>query len=184
MDSLDKFNHVDLLFPSKYLKAADLRSKKLVVVIEKIDPRGELQMQGGRKERKPIVYLVDQEKTWVLNKTNAKTIAKLYGNEVTEWIGKPISLRSEKVAFGNQIVDAIRVVDEVPKTNGKSNGKLHPVGEDDEALAEFMGLLEELPAEVLKQVKLDKFLGDKEKILALGAERIAKGIEFLRDLNK
>lgn len=107
--SLKKYNHVDLLFPGKYLKAADLRGMSVPVVIEDIDPRYELQMRNGGKERKPVVKLKGKEKAWVLNKTNAHMIAEVWGKEVTAWIGKTIVIRPEKVRFGAQTVDAVRV---------------------------------------------------------------------------
>lgn len=181
MADLKEYNHVDLLFPSKYFKAADLRGDKVTVTIQGIDPRGELQVRGGRKEYKPVVTFAEIEKLWVLNKTNAISIMQLYGPEVTEWIGKPIILQSAKVAFGNKIVDAVRVVDEIPKPAGN---KLRTANESDAALEEFMALLSELHPEELKKIKLDKMLGDREKIRELGAERISGGIEFLKKLLK
>lgn len=120
MEKLEKYNHVDLLFPGKYLKAADLRGKHVVVTIDKIDPRGELQMRGGKKESKPIVYLRGKEKAWVLNVTNARTIAAIYGPEVTKWTGKSITIYPARVAFGGKETDAIRVEDRAPNGNGKS----------------------------------------------------------------
>ena len=47
-DELKNFNHVDLLFPSKYVKAADLRGKVVIVYIERIAPREKLMMAGGK----------------------------------------------------------------------------------------------------------------------------------------
>jgi hypothetical protein len=108
-ETLEKYNHVDLLFPSKYLKAADLRGKSAVVKIESIEPRADLQMKSGKTEKKPLVRLAGKEKSWVLNKTNAHLIAEVYGAEVTAWIGCEIVIRSEKVRFGGQSVDAVRV---------------------------------------------------------------------------
>jgi hypothetical protein len=107
---LADYNHVDLLFPSKYLKAADLRGKTVTVVIESIDPRGELQMRGGKKEKKPIVHLRGKDKAWVLNITNARAIAAIHGPEVTGWIGKAVTIAGRLVQFGGKEVDAVRVV--------------------------------------------------------------------------
>lgn len=116
---LDKFNHVDLLYPSKYVKAADLRGKDVVVTIDDIEPRHELVSKGNRKEHKPVVYLRGKEKMWVLNKTNAKTIAGMYGNEVKKWIGKSVTLFPTTVQAGGQTHDCIRVRPEKP--NGKQS---------------------------------------------------------------
>ena len=105
---LPKFNHVDLLFPSKYLKAGDLRGKDVTVTIADIEPRHELKTERGSEE-KPLMSFRGAKKGLVLNKTNAKTIAKLYGPEVTEWIGKPITLYAAEVPAFGEVVEAIRV---------------------------------------------------------------------------
>jgi hypothetical protein len=114
-NDLAAFGHVSLLFPSKYLCAADLRGKDATVTIERIAPRDELMRQGGQKEYKPVVYFKGKEKSLVLNKTNAKTIAKLYGNEVTAWIGQAIVIYPTRAQFGKEDVDAIRVRPYPPK---------------------------------------------------------------------
>jgi hypothetical protein len=117
-EKLREFNHVDLLFPSKYAKAGDLRGKKVTVVIESIEPREELTMQGGRKDFKPVIYLVDKDKGIILNKTNARAIAKVYGPEVMSWIGKAIVIHSARVEARGEMVDAIRV--DVDATRAKA----------------------------------------------------------------
>lgn len=108
-DELAKFNHVDLLFPSKYLKAADLRGKNVAVVIERIAPREKLMMQGGKTDTKPVMYFKGKEKGQILNKTNARAIAKVYGPEVTNWIGKTVVIMSAEVEARGEMVEAIRV---------------------------------------------------------------------------
>lgn len=108
-DELKNFNHVDLLFPSKYAKAADLRGRAVPVVIERISPRETLMMQGGKKDTKPVVYLKGKDKGWILNKTNARAIAKVYGPELTNWLGKTVVIISQVVEARGEQVDAIRV---------------------------------------------------------------------------
>lgn len=108
-EELKNFSHVDLLFPSKYAKAADLRGKHVPVVIERIAPREKLMMQGGKSDQKPVVYLRGKEKGWILNKTNARAIAKVYGPEVTNWIGKTVVIMSAEVEARGEMVEAIRV---------------------------------------------------------------------------
>lgn len=114
-EDLRKYNHVDLLFPSQWLKAADFRGKTVTVLIDRIDPRADLKRTDGSSEKKPVVYFRGDWKPMVLNRTNGRIIAKLYGPEVTAWIGKTIMLRSEKVSSFGQMVDAIRVVPEKPR---------------------------------------------------------------------
>lgn len=108
-EDLKKYDHVDLLFPSKYLKAADLRGQPVKVVIEHITPRDELQMKGGKKEKKPVVTLKGKEKKWVLNKTNSQAIAKVYGSRPSAWIGQTVVIFPTRAMFGPDEVDALRV---------------------------------------------------------------------------
>jgi hypothetical protein len=114
MAGLGKFTHVDLLFPSKYLKGADLQGRDVVVVIERIEPRHELSMAGGKKESKPVIHMRGKEKMWVLNKTNAQTIKKMYGGELKDWLGKPVTLYATNVDAAGATHLAIRVRDRVP----------------------------------------------------------------------
>lgn len=121
-EKLENYNRVGLLFPSQYLAGPDLMGRDVVVVIDSIDPRHELHRADNTKERKPVVTLRGKTKKWVLNKTNAKRIAKLYGPEATGWIGKSITLYMEKVKAFGEVHDAIRVRQEKPKKPQASKG--------------------------------------------------------------
>ena len=97
-----------LMFPSEYLAAEEFggRDVKLVIKDVKLD---DLRMTDGGTERKPILTFTKTKKKLVLNKTNATTIAKLYGGEARNWVGKEITLYpTECNAFGQQ-VECIRV---------------------------------------------------------------------------
>ncbi len=66
---------VELLFPSEYLRAADLQGRDVPVTIAKVEVE-DLTMRGGKKEAKPVMHLKHTQKRLVLNKTNALSIAK------------------------------------------------------------------------------------------------------------
>jgi hypothetical protein len=134
-EDIKKYNHVDLLFPSDWLKAADFRGQTVTVVIARIDPRVELERKDRKKEKKPVVYLKGTWKPWILNKTNARLIAKIYGNEIADWIGRPVMLRMELVdSFGEQ-KEAIRVVPKAPPPP-KKKGEAEAQTSSDEAEAQ------------------------------------------------
>lgn len=103
---------VSQLFPSKYVKAADLNGKTVTLTIAKlvVEELG----HGAEKERKPILYFKNATKGLVLNRTNAMTIAGLYGDEADEWPGKRISIYPTKVRAFGSMQDAIRVREEIP----------------------------------------------------------------------
>lgn len=99
--------NIDDAFPSKYMKAADLPEEVLLpVVIEKIT----MEEIGRNKDIKPVIHFKDQDKSFVCNKTNANTIAKITGSRDTdEWLGKTIRLYRTEVQFGDEMVESIRV---------------------------------------------------------------------------
>ena len=93
-------------FPSKYLKAGDLTEDRILVIDRyEIEDIG----SGNDAEEKPILYFRGEKKGLVLNKTNSNIITKLYGDEMNDWIGKPIILYAAEVEFQGDIVPAIRV---------------------------------------------------------------------------
>lgn len=54
-------------------------------------------------------------KPMVLNKTNCKTIEKIYGTgDIEEWIGKKITVFSTTTRFARDIVPCLRIRQEVP----------------------------------------------------------------------
>lgn len=91
------------VFPSKYVKAADLKGREITVVIANV----EVEKIGD--DRKMVVYFQGKEKGLVTNKTNANRIALLYGEDTDEWHGKEIVLGTDFVDFQGKSVEAIRV---------------------------------------------------------------------------
>jgi hypothetical protein len=57
-----------------------------------------------------VVHFQEKQKPMILNRTNAKTISKVYGTPLIEdWAGKKIRIYAELVdAFGEQ-VEALRI---------------------------------------------------------------------------
>lgn len=78
---------------------------------------GELTGPGGKKSKKPVLYVEGSEKGIPLNKTNGKTIAGMYGNYVTEWAGKSITLykSSTRNPQDGGEIDCIRIRPEQPR---------------------------------------------------------------------
>jgi len=118
------------MFDSQFLHAWDLRGKVCVVQIREVIA-GTLTGEGGRKTRKPVVRFERTEKALALNKTNAKTIATMFGNDTSKWIGKRITLYATRTTFGKDEVDAIRVRPEIPKSTQAPEGiETAPVDEE------------------------------------------------------
>ena len=82
----------DLLYPSKYLHAADLEGRDCTVTIKRVEKGAELIMQGGKKDTKPVLHLQETPKQVVLAKTNKRRIVDMYGVKCADWIGQRITL--------------------------------------------------------------------------------------------
>jgi len=93
-------------FPSNFLKAADLDDKDVTVTIESVTLET---IDKDEKDQKLIIAFKGKSKKLVCNKTNAKTIEKLYGDDTDGWIGKKITLTPREVEFQGETVWAIRV---------------------------------------------------------------------------
>lgn len=115
---------------SKYVGAWDFMNeegvpREGVVTIDKVE-KGEVVSQSG-KARKPVIWFKGKEKPFVCNVTNAKTIARMYGNDPREWEGKSITLYVGEANNQGETVPALRVRPTPPRAAvGKPNGKDQP----------------------------------------------------------
>lgn len=92
------------LFPSKYVAAVDVQVP-VQVQISRID----MEEVGDAKDSKPVLYFTGKKKGMVLNKTNANRIAEKYGEEVSAWMGKTITLYASETDFQGKVVPCVRV---------------------------------------------------------------------------
>ncbi len=95
-------------FDSQCLFAFHLQGKEVTLTIAKVEA-GELVGTGGKKSRKPMCYFDGKDLPLGLCKTNGKTIAAMYGNDVSAWVGKKITIYPTTTTFGKETVDCIRV---------------------------------------------------------------------------
>lgn len=92
-------------YPSKYLKASDLKGREATVTIDRVDMES---LAQGEKP-KPVVYFLDKVKGVVLNKTNAMNISGGYGAETDAWVGQVVILFPVWVDFQGKSTEAIRI---------------------------------------------------------------------------
>lgn len=107
---MDANTTIDEIFPSKWLKPSDLGSNARVAIIAKID----YEIVGTEREKKPVLSFQNSTKRLILNKTNAQTLANLYGREVLGWVGKKVILYVAEVQFRGVPTLAVRIKEEVP----------------------------------------------------------------------
>lgn len=113
---------LDELFPSKYLKASDLDGDT-TLTIEGVTTES-MKTKDGKEEEKPVL-LFAESKPMVMNVTNARAIATLYGDDTDTWGGKQITLYTAEVSAFGETTAAIRVRD--AKAMQRKAGKSAPV---------------------------------------------------------
>ena len=97
--------NINEAFPSKFLKASDLQGRTVTVVIERV----EFEPVGQDRQMKPVVYFEGKDKGMVLNKTNAMTIAQMFGPETDNWNGGTIEVFPAFVDYQGKQVQGLRV---------------------------------------------------------------------------
>jgi hypothetical protein len=120
------------MFDKDFIGAWDLFDKAgkavdAVVTITSIKVE-EIVGEGGRKDNCPVMRMQGKKKGFILNVTNCRSIAGMYGNDVDGWVGKRITLYPTTTQFGRNTVDCIRVRTNVP--GGSPNDP--PVTDDPE----------------------------------------------------
>lgn len=80
----------DDLFPSKYLKAADLKGRPLVVEIAEAPT--EVFKAGDRDDRKTVLHFHGRVKPLPLNMTNWDAVADIAGDDTDRWPGTRIEV--------------------------------------------------------------------------------------------
>lgn len=104
----------ELLHPSDYLASTEIpKGQDLTLTIKDVF-RDELTYRGGKKSKKPVMVFKEMPKKFVINATNAATIAAIYGVEARVWIGQRITLFQDMTQFGREMVTCIRIRPVVP----------------------------------------------------------------------
>lgn len=113
--------HWKKAFNPNYIGAYSLEpGQELIVTIAGVRKEGVMNADG--REEECLVAHLKGQKPFILNKTNAKTIATVAGsNYIEDWAGKQIQLYVAKVKAFGQMVDALRVRDFPPKQKQKLN---------------------------------------------------------------
>ncbi len=115
--------NINEAFPSKYLKAGVDITEPTLAKMKKT----EWETLGN--ERKLVLYFEDLVKGLVLNKTNANTIGKIYGDETDDWSGQEIVLFETTADLKGESVPAIRL--RAPKKKAAAKAPAREVVDDE-----------------------------------------------------
>ena len=99
--------NVNDIYPSKWMRAADLKGASHRITIQDVDTG--LIGEGDAAKQQIILELRGDWKPLGLNKTNAQAIAELFGEDTDDWIGQEVVVFPTRVDFSGKMVDAIRV---------------------------------------------------------------------------
>jgi hypothetical protein len=112
------------MFDNKWVKSWDLGGRDITVTIVRVEAGVLENKRANKKDKAPIVWFKGGKKPLGLNRTNAKTIAAMYGNDTKDWIGKSVTLYPTQTQFGNDTVDCIRIRPQAPR--GKAQDMPNP----------------------------------------------------------
>jgi hypothetical protein len=119
------------VYPTNYLKAEDIHGSMTVTVarvaLEKMHDK------TGKEIEKPVVGFLELPKSLVTNKTNWKTLTKLFGEDTDAWISNRITMVVIPVDAFGETVDGIRLIPVKPTVQKKTEAQLIAELEEPEA---------------------------------------------------
>jgi hypothetical protein len=102
------------IFPSRYLKGAEIEGREITVVIE----NWKMEDVGG-DEDKLVIRFQGATKGLVCNATNFDRIAYINGSDDTkDWPGTEVVLYTELATFQGRTAPAVRIKAPLKKQNG------------------------------------------------------------------
>lgn len=109
---MSKKTHWKKMTDPNYLGHWDLDGD-LTVQIDRVERR-ELMGSNGKSDSVMVVVLKDQ-KPMVLNKTNARTLERIFRSGfVEDWSGRSFTVYRTRVKSFNEMVDALRIRTKLP----------------------------------------------------------------------
>jgi hypothetical protein len=97
------------VFPSKYLKAEDLKGHSVVLKIA-TSSLEKLKNGSGGEQRKVVLTFLKTEKQLPLNATNFDSVMDITGEDDSDnWVGHKIELYPTQTTMQGKSVDCIRI---------------------------------------------------------------------------
>ncbi len=104
-----------------YIGAYAFKPNEDMILTIKSWTRKEVIGEDGKKAEHTVLYFQESNvKPLVLNKTNGKTIQKIYDTpNIEEWVGKKIQLYATKVKAFGEMKEAVRIREYIPQAPKK-----------------------------------------------------------------
>ena len=96
--------NISEIYPSKYLRGADLGGRAALVRITSIQLESFYDSEHKADVKKPVLFFDGKQKGLILSKTLAYKIAEILGSEFTDdWKGQTIVIYAERrLVFGHE----------------------------------------------------------------------------------
>lgn len=101
--------HYKTFTDQKFIGAYALPKNEDLTVTIKGARRQEVVSVGGRTQECFVITLEAPHKPMILNATNQKSIARLYGTDTDDWIGKQITLYASTTQLAGEQVECLRI---------------------------------------------------------------------------
>ena len=107
--------HWKRLINPDYLGAYSLDPGKDMILTIKEVKLETITGTGGKQEQCPVCHWQEDQKPMILNVTNMKTIAKMYGSDTDGWTGKRVQIYATTTKFGGDMVECLRIRKDPPE---------------------------------------------------------------------
>lgn len=126
----------DDVFPSRFLRAADLKTKPITAKIERA-PIETLKGPDGKEDTKTVLYFAGTKKCLPLNRTNWDAVCDITGEDDSDrWPGHKIELYAAVTELKGKPVDCVRI--RAPAQPELPKPKLKPVAAPKPPLSDEM----------------------------------------------
>jgi len=107
--------HWRVLVNPDFLGAYSLKEGKDLIV-EIVEVKRQMVKGDGGKQEECTVAILKNQKPFILNRTNQKTIQKIYNTPyIEDWTGKKITLYATTTKVAGDTVECLRIRQAVPK---------------------------------------------------------------------
>lgn len=164
---MEQKTHWKTQFNYKWLGAYCLPDGKDIVLTIREMKREEVVGDSGNKEQCLIAYFHENSKPMIINKTNCKTLEKLFKTPIIEeWSNKQIQVGAAQVKAFGSVVDALRIRPFAPASPGDNR----PTVETGSAV--WSNIIDGLKSGFMINQVMQKYKLTKEQIKELQAYEI------------
>lgn len=97
------------MFPGRFLKADLLKGRKVTLTIKAIFGEDLVSAEDEQKKAEWIVQFAERPLEWVMNKSNAFCLYRMFGGDPHSWVGHKITLFPQPGTWFGEKGEAIRV---------------------------------------------------------------------------